>query len=215
MTEADVMLDPRISDSPTALRILDVAAQLFMQRGYRAVSINDILQAAGVTKPTLYYYFKDKEELFVQMGLRVLARMSQPLAGLATADRPIDERLRAMATVLVTGYEGDMRMMRHEMMEHLDELARRRLSAAFYHHLFKPLVRMMRDAVAHGLIREHISPEMATMLFLNLCEAFHELTPPGPMAEWVGPVSPNLLVELFLYGVSTRGIPHPLEGVKE
>lgn len=213
MTEADVMLDPRISDSPTALRILDVAAQLFMQRGYRAVSINDILQAAGVTKPTLYYYFKDKEELFVQMGLRVLVAMSQPLTGLATADWPIDERLRAMARVLVTGYEGDMRMMRHEMMEHLNESARSRLNAAFYHHLFMPLMHVMRDAVAHGLIR--ISPEMATMLFLNLCETFHELTPPHPMAEWVGPVSPNLLVELFLYGVSTRGIPHPLEGVKE
>ncbi len=213
MTEADLTLDPRISNSPTALRILDVAAQLFMQRGYRAVSINDILQATGITKPTLYYYFKDKEELFVQMGLRVLVAMSQPLADLATADRPINERLCAMASVLVTGYEGDMRMMRHEMMEHLNESARSRLSAAFYHHLFMPLMHVMRDAVAHGLIR--VSPEMATMLFLNLCETFHELTPPNPMAEWVGPVSPSLLVELFLHGVSTRVTTHPLGGVKE
>ncbi|PMP72740.1 MAG: TetR/AcrR family transcriptional regulator, partial [Chloroflexus aggregans] len=78
MTEVHLMPDPRVVESPTALRIIDVATQLFMQRGYRAVSISDIIHTAGVTKPTLYYYFNDKEDLFVQMGLKVLWTMSRP-----------------------------------------------------------------------------------------------------------------------------------------
>jgi AcrR family transcriptional regulator len=43
----------------TAQKILSVAAHLFMQLGYRAVSISDIVKAAEITKPTLYYYFPD------------------------------------------------------------------------------------------------------------------------------------------------------------
>ncbi|MFQ3664154.1 MAG: helix-turn-helix domain-containing protein, partial [Chloroflexaceae bacterium] len=40
--------------SPTAVKIVDAASHLFLQRGYKAVSINDIIRAADVTKPTLY-----------------------------------------------------------------------------------------------------------------------------------------------------------------
>lgn len=213
MTELNLAPDPRINDSPTALRILDVAAQLFMQRGYRAVSINDIIHAAGVTKPTLYYYFGDKEDLFVQMGLRVLESMRQPLAELVGANRPLSERLHAIATLLITGYEGDMRMMRHEMMEHLGETARARLSAAFYQHLFAPLTAVMREASAAGLVRADLAPAMLAMLFLSLCETFHELTPANPMLRWTGAVSPALLVDLFLHGAGTRAAPQAATGM--
>ncbi|SFS01058.1 TetR/AcrR family transcriptional regulator [Anaeromicropila populeti] len=41
-------------------KILECALQLFYQRGYDAVSIQEIVNHAGITKPTLYYYFKSK-----------------------------------------------------------------------------------------------------------------------------------------------------------
>lgn len=40
--------------------ILDVALQLFSERGYDAVGVQEISTAAGVTKPTLYHYFGSK-----------------------------------------------------------------------------------------------------------------------------------------------------------
>jgi AcrR family transcriptional regulator len=40
-----------------------VAARLFAKRGYEATSVREIVEAAGVTKPTLYYYFGSKEGL--------------------------------------------------------------------------------------------------------------------------------------------------------
>ncbi|MDY6867614.1 MAG: TetR/AcrR family transcriptional regulator [Chloroflexota bacterium] len=44
-------------------RLLDCALLLFSQRGYHAVSVRDIVDAAGVTKPTLYHYFGSKRGL--------------------------------------------------------------------------------------------------------------------------------------------------------
>lgn len=40
--------------------ILECAAELFYQKGYDAVGVQEIVNCAGTTKPTLYYYFKSK-----------------------------------------------------------------------------------------------------------------------------------------------------------
>ena len=44
-------------------QILGVALQLFSDRGYDAVGVQEIAEAAGVTKPTLYHYFGSKQGL--------------------------------------------------------------------------------------------------------------------------------------------------------
>lgn len=57
------------TDTPPALEpgtrehVLRAAAQLFAERGFDAVSVREIVQAAGVTKPALYYHFGSKEGL--------------------------------------------------------------------------------------------------------------------------------------------------------
>lgn len=45
-------------------RILEVAKELFTQRGFSNVAVRDICEAAEVSPPTVYYYFKNKEALF-------------------------------------------------------------------------------------------------------------------------------------------------------
>ena len=41
-------------------RILQCALELFYAKGYDAVGVQEIAQKAGITKPTLYYYFGSK-----------------------------------------------------------------------------------------------------------------------------------------------------------
>ena len=65
------MKDAQIAESETSPRaagevaghILKVAARLFAERGYDATSVREIVAAAGVTKPTLYYHFGSKQGL--------------------------------------------------------------------------------------------------------------------------------------------------------
>src|SRR5512139_3648504 len=44
-------------------RILSCALRLFASRGYDAVGVQEIVDAAGITKPTLYHYFGSKRGL--------------------------------------------------------------------------------------------------------------------------------------------------------
>jgi AcrR family transcriptional regulator len=65
-----------------ARHIARVAARLFAQNGYGATSVREIVEAAGVAKPTLYYYFRSKERL-------AQALLTVPLSSLVAALRQI------------------------------------------------------------------------------------------------------------------------------
>jgi AcrR family transcriptional regulator len=51
-------------DSAKRRQIVGGARSVFLSQGFDAASMNDIARAAGVSKGTLYVYFKDKEQLF-------------------------------------------------------------------------------------------------------------------------------------------------------
>jgi len=47
--------------------LLNCALRLFSQRGYDAVGVQEIVEAAGVTKPTMYHYFESKRGLLEEL----------------------------------------------------------------------------------------------------------------------------------------------------
>lgn len=51
----------------TKRRIADAAKVLFMQKGYKSTSIEDIVDATGSSKGNIYYHFKSKEGLFLYL----------------------------------------------------------------------------------------------------------------------------------------------------
>lgn len=52
--------------------ILEIAAELFAERGYRATSIRDIAERAGLLAGSLYYHIRSKEALFVEIHNKAL-----------------------------------------------------------------------------------------------------------------------------------------------
>ncbi|MFO0890656.1 MAG: TetR/AcrR family transcriptional regulator [Isosphaeraceae bacterium] len=53
----------KTDSNPVARHIAKVAAQLFAAQGYESTSVREIVEKAGVAKPTLYYYYRSKEGL--------------------------------------------------------------------------------------------------------------------------------------------------------
>ena len=61
----------RGSEGPKRRQIIDGACQVFLERGFDAASMGEIAREAGVSKGTLYVYFKSKEELFEAIVERI------------------------------------------------------------------------------------------------------------------------------------------------
>src|SRR5277367_1840411 len=69
----------KITPSDPRQRLLEAGLKLFANRGYAGTAVQEITGEAKVTKPTLYYYFGNKEGLFR-----------------ALVDQAMNERLRLM-----------------------------------------------------------------------------------------------------------------------
>jgi AcrR family transcriptional regulator len=61
-------------------QLLDVAGEVFAERGFHATSMDDVATAAGVTKPVLYQHFRNKRALFLELlddvGDQLLAQLA-------------------------------------------------------------------------------------------------------------------------------------------
>jgi AcrR family transcriptional regulator len=73
--------------------MLDVAARLFGERGYNDVSMDEIAQAAGVSKPMVYAYFESKEGLFLACVEAATTDLMRTIEEVAPASLPQDVRL--------------------------------------------------------------------------------------------------------------------------
>ena len=71
---------------------MTAAADLFRERGYRAATLDEIAQRIGVSKPTLYGYFRSKEELLAAIFHRAMSIFERDLGAIrASGDDPVTQ----------------------------------------------------------------------------------------------------------------------------
>lgn len=83
-------------------QIIDGAKRVFMQLGFEAASMNDIAAEAGVSKGTLYVYFANKEDLFVQLIVRERGRTFAEVQDILDQSLPLPEALRRFGIQIAT-----------------------------------------------------------------------------------------------------------------
>ncbi len=77
-------------------RLLSEACRLFALKGFSATSIREITQAVGVTNPMVYYYFGNKEDLFLAVLEEATEAVNAGVAAISAQDKPFDEALVAL-----------------------------------------------------------------------------------------------------------------------
>lgn len=76
--------------------ILASATNLFAERGYRAVTIDDVAANLGYTKSVVYYYFKSKNEILWQIISRIFDGFLQKILAIKDLNLPPDEAFSRM-----------------------------------------------------------------------------------------------------------------------
>lgn len=76
--------------------VLRTAARFFNERGYHATSLDDVAAALTVTKPTIYHYFANKDEILLECTRRGLSTLADSLKATEATGLTGAERLEAM-----------------------------------------------------------------------------------------------------------------------
>jgi AcrR family transcriptional regulator len=79
---------PRLPAARRRRQLLVAATELFGTRGYRHTSMEDIAEAAGVTKPVLYQHFPSKQKLYVELLQAVGGELVTAVSAAATEPTP-------------------------------------------------------------------------------------------------------------------------------
>lgn len=83
--------------------MMQAALRVFSEKGYHAATIRDIVNAAGVAVGTFYFYFPDKETLFVYLYEEtadfLLQTLKQAISGKATLPKQIEAALKAYVNI--------------------------------------------------------------------------------------------------------------------
>lgn len=79
--------------SRTRDMLVDVARQLFARKGVDDTTMNDIAQASGKGRRTLYTYFKSKNEIFLAVVESEMAQLHKVLMDVVNKELPADEKL--------------------------------------------------------------------------------------------------------------------------
>ncbi len=81
-------------------RILDAAAQVFLEHGFRGASVDEIAEVACAGKPTIYARFPSKQALFTAVVER-LVRRNTNFEAISCSGRSIEERLNGLAAIIL------------------------------------------------------------------------------------------------------------------
>jgi AcrR family transcriptional regulator len=102
-TAPTVQLDPEVltKGERTRQRILDIAYDSIVHKGFAATSIEELVEAAGITKSGFFYHFRDKNDLARQLLHRFISEDNELIDGLTERARALcDDPLQSFLLFL-------------------------------------------------------------------------------------------------------------------
>lgn len=88
--------DPELAGIAPHDRLIICARELFQERSFDGVSIRDLMQAANVTQPTIYYYFQNKDGLFLAALLDLVQELDEDFSR-ASREKTFSLQLQGLA----------------------------------------------------------------------------------------------------------------------
>jgi len=84
--------------------VLGAATERFRTRGYAGTSLDDLVDATGLQRPSLYAAFGDKRALYLATLERTIDRAGRALDQLIEADLPLEQSLKVMFRAVIDGF---------------------------------------------------------------------------------------------------------------
>lgn len=137
-------------------RLFKVALELFVERGYAATTVREIVEAAGVTKPVLYYHYKNKEGLYLEIMGGITRIFEERVKELGNSPGSIKARIVHFLTGLLDG-----------ALQNIDAV---RLAYAIYfgppqgapfvdfEHFFDQILEIVESLIEEGIESRELAP---------------------------------------------------------
>lgn len=136
-------------------KIIAVAKQVFLEKGYEMTSMSDIAARVGINRPTLHYYFRTKERMFQAVAAPILDAFVPKIEGIIKADCPFMDKVERLIDAYMLVFIENPNLPRFvvgEMHRDIDNFLN--LIGKFpTEHVLKLLLELLLDEMEKGNIR--------------------------------------------------------------
>jgi AcrR family transcriptional regulator len=161
-------------DSTREGEILTAAARIFREKGYHGTSVQEIAEAVGLLKGSLYHYIRSKEQLLARLFEGSLGDTIVELESIAARDATATERLRDMVRVYVMSVTANLDAVGIYLREWRSlpapELARVRARR-------RAMRRLFEDVITEGVKRRELAvtdAKIAALAIIGMCNWTYE-----------------------------------------
>ncbi len=171
--------------------IFSAALRLFQEKGYHGASMQDLADAVGMQKASLYYYFKSKEDLLVLVCERGTGAFTAELTEIAASDLRATEKLRrAVEYHLIALCEQlDLFTVFLHEQKFLGDAQKKRLRGEGKRHA-ELLASILQQGIASGEFRK-VNVTITTRAILGMCNWLYEWYSPE------GALTPREIAKIF------------------
>ena len=188
-------------------KILLKAVELYMIEGYANVSITDLQAALDMGRGTLYYYFKDKDDLFQEVVDVFLIRPKQRALDRVKDTVTIPEMIEAMLYYLNQLQEfynqvenknintSNVVTMMYTAYSRFPELFKK--ARRMYEHELNLWIQAIKNSMRAGEVRGNVPIETTAHMFLHIKDGWDSGRSGVPMNFDIFPVQYNYLYDLI------------------
>lgn len=180
--------------------ILQLATNMFLEKGYPLVSMDDVAQKSDVTKATVYYYYKTKADLFTDAMVQLMYRITQSITEILATDTSLKEQLHTLAKVhLQATIDIDintfMKEAKHSLSDKQQQLMKE-AEAKMYH--------VLKDGLQHAMNKGEVpqgNSHLAALIFISMLTAGNSVDNSNEEAVHSTDHLAMQIVNFFWYGL--------------
>jgi AcrR family transcriptional regulator len=156
-------------------QILDAATTVFVRLGFQHARMDDIVEESGLSKGTLYWYFKSKEDIINAISRRLFTGELEKLETLLEAEGTVSERLMQLTSYRVAGLKC-MSNLIPIIFEFYAVAVHQQWVQQFIGEYFKNFRKLLEALIQQGIVRGEFRPVNATEAAISLASIYEGLT---------------------------------------
>ncbi len=200
LDEAPVVSTRRaLKKERTRREIYRTAMQLFGERDYDSVTIEDICSGAGVAKATFFLHFENKAALLQEFNDEVTQSLAEQLAG---HDGTAEEQLLLLLDAFLEAYDSNAPVMKKMLREFIDQRTPLTRAAA----VNKSVIDLVTDIVRRGQnkaeLRKEMPPELAAIAIVSTWSANAAFSTEHP--EMDTDLASRQIIDIMLNGLKKK-----------
>ena len=184
-------------------QILASAQRLFMEQGFRGISMRQIAEQVGLTKAALYYHFRDKEDLFVAIVERYLNRTAELLDMASAEGQDCRSRLSAIVYAILTQPVEERAILRlaSQELSNISPEARGQFLILYHEKFIGRLTALIEAGMASGELRT-VDARLATWTLLGMMYPYFHPSPSTGFS--LGRAEIDALTSIYFDGLAAR-----------